>query len=115
MNELDKMNQKHGVHVYETENNVIVSMNLPNIDKKDISLKIKDEFIEISIKKQLQKEKTEECYHIKKSESGFYYQKIHLPFKVDSTKPDASYNNGILRVEIPKIAKKQKNDWLEIR
>ncbi len=85
----------------ETENEFILEVELPGIEKEDIKLNVTDRGIELKAEKKEEKgEKTKESYSYAKSYAGFY-RSIDLPIEADKENMDASYKNGILTVHIP--------------
>jgi len=99
----------------ETENEVVASIALPGVDKKDIKLNITDNRLEVKV------EKKDETNIEKKGffkEEKFYkgfYRSISLPCKVDAGKTNTSYKNGVLKVVMPKMAENEKKRIFKIR
>lgn len=86
----------------ETENNVLATFEIPGAKKEDIDLNISERKIELTVENK-QKEQ------INKNGESFYYQRAHcfarsflLPKPVNPDNAKATYENGILRIEIPK-------------
>ncbi len=97
-------------HVKETEDKVLAKIEIPGIDKKDIELHIAKDHIEIRAEKKAEKEvkgKEEYSYF---SHSSSFYRMIPLPSEIDEDKATATYENGILKLEMPKsnVSKKKK-------
>jgi len=103
-NFLDKLSsnyRKAKADFIETENEFILEIELPGIEKEDIKLDITDSSIELKAEKKKEKEeKTKESYSYARSYTGFY-RSIDLPIEADKENIDASYKNGILTVHIP--------------
>ncbi len=94
--------------VKETEQNILVTFELPGVDKKDIDLNVTEDSVEVKVKgKQEAEKKTKEGYSYKASAYNFY-RRMPLPTPVISEKAEATYKNGILRIEIPKKQEKLK-------
>ena len=88
--------------VQQTDTDVIVTAELPGMEKEDIDLTVHVDRVEI--KAQTKKETTEEKEGFKtygRAYAGFY-QRIPLPAAVDSDKVKATYKNGVLEVVLPK-------------
>ncbi len=92
----------------ETESSMIASIELPGVDKKDISLNINDDSIEVKVEKKQEKEEKDKDHYSYAGLSHSFYRNIPLPKSVDSSKATAVYRNGVLRVEVPKAEKEQK-------
>ncbi len=94
--------------IYETDKEVIATVELPGIEKKDININTTDDGVEIKVEKQ--EEKTNEkkgMYRLERSYSGFY-RHIPLPESVDKDRIRASYKNGVLELRMPKTATKKR-------
>jgi HSP20 family protein len=92
-------------HVYETENSVIVTIELPGVNKDNIELNLVDDRLEVSVNQTAEKEAMEkDKYSCEKRCLGFY-RSLQLPSEVTSESAKATYKDGVLRVEILKIKK----------
>ncbi|MBI4149552.1 Hsp20/alpha crystallin family protein [Candidatus Woesearchaeota archaeon] len=87
----------------ETEKAVVASFELPGADKKDIELNVTDTHIEVKVQKKMEKEqKGKDTYYYEASAQG-YYRAVPLPGEAQASKAEASYKDGVLRVEVPKL------------
>jgi len=87
----------------ETENNIIVKAELPGIDPKALDISISGDMLTLKGEKKADKEEKSEYYYCCERVSGEFSRSITLPSSVDKDKIDASYNNGILKIEMQKI------------
>lgn len=90
--------------VFDDDDKVVVRLELPGMDKSDFDLKVLDEHLIVRGEKRLERERKEGRYHVTECAYGRFERAIPLPEKVDSAKAEASYKNGVLRVELPKVA-----------
>ncbi|MDK2849912.1 MAG: hypothetical protein PWP03_23 [Candidatus Woesearchaeota archaeon] len=91
--------------IFETDKEIIATIELPGVDKKDIDVNLRDDGLEIKVEKKdehKQEDKKKGFYRIERRYSGFY-RFIPLPEYADRSKIDATYNNGVLELRIPKI------------
>ena len=96
---LDEDYREPETEIHETDKEIIVTMELPGVDKKDIDLKVTED--QIVVKAEHKEEETEkETY--RKIYSNFY-KAIRLPERVDPDKVKATYKNGILEVRLTKL------------
>jgi len=93
--------------IWETDKEIIASMEMPGLEKKDIQINIEDNILEIKGEKMSEvKSKNNDAQRYKKSSTRFY-KRVSLPAEVDANKANATYNHGVLELKIPKkIAKK---------
>jgi len=90
--------------VQETDNSVIATFEVPGADKKDIQLNVDKNEIEVKVEQKDEQEVKDDkkgTYSYTKTSNQFY-RKIPLMLDLDSEKAEATYNNGILKVEVPK-------------
>ncbi len=98
------------VDVYETDKELVTTVELPGIDKNDIDVRITENGLEIKAEKKLElreEDKKQGIYRHERTYSGFY-RNIPLPDGVDTSKVQATYKNGVLEVRVPKTKKKEK-------
>lgn len=91
-----------GIEMYDRKNDIVVKVEVPGVDKKDIDLTITEN--NLTIKGEVRREeevKEEDCYAAELS-YGSFARSIPLPVEVDSTKARATYKNGILEIVLPK-------------
>jgi HSP20 family protein len=97
------------VDVIEKGNDIIVTADMPGVDKNDIKINVRDNMLEISAeRKSEQEQKGKEFYRHERSFSRFY-REIRLPAAVDQSKAKATFNNGVLEVTLPMTAKEKES------
>ena len=92
------------VNIVENENSFEVELAAPGMDKKDFNIELDNNLLTISSEKKEEKEIKEDERFTKRE---FSYQSFQRSFTlpkdvVDSEKINAKYENGILRLIIPK-------------
>ncbi|HHF42390.1 MAG TPA: Hsp20/alpha crystallin family protein, partial [Candidatus Aminicenantes bacterium] len=88
--------------IYETEHEVVLTAELPGMDEKDIEIKVEDNTLTISGERRMEKEIKEENYHRIERAYGSFCRSFTLPNYVDQDKISAEYDNGILKITMPK-------------
>lgn len=85
----------------------LIEAELPGIDKKDISLELKEDRLEI--KGETKKERKEEGEDYVRQERGYssFYRQIPLPEDISKEEVDATLKNGILSIKLPKVEKEE--------
>lgn len=89
-------------NVYETESQFVVEAAVPGLEKSDFNIEVKDNVLEISSQKEKTEEKKENKYYYRGFSYGSFKKSYTLPDNADKEKIEASYENGILKVMIPK-------------
>ena len=90
------------VDVSETEKEVIVQAEIPGIDVKDIDISVNGNRLTLQGERKHEEEKKGEHYHRIERAYGTFARAIELPVEVDSTNVEATYKDGILKVNLPK-------------
>ena len=102
------------VNVEETENEYLISAELPGMEKKDINISIEDNVLSISGEKKSEIKSEDKNYHRFERSYGKFYRSFELPHSVDRENIDASYINGVLNVSLPK-AEEAKPKQIEVK
>ena len=91
--------------VKENEKEYVMEVELPGLEKKDIGLSVKDGYLNISVQKS-ESEKDENEKYIRR-ERSFSCSRSYYIGDVSKEEIRAKYENGILRVSIPKEQPKE--------
>ena len=90
------------VDIYETKDEVIVKAELPGMKKDDIKISIVDNSLIVEGEKKQEKETKDENYYRMERRYGAFRRVINLPVSVKINEIDASYDNGVLEIKLPK-------------
>ena len=91
------------IDIKETDKTVEVSVALPGVDKKDISLDLTENSLAISCERREEKEKKGEGgYTLREQSYGRFYRAFTLPAPVKTGEAKASYKDGALKITMPK-------------
>jgi HSP20 family protein len=91
------------VNMQDNEKEIIVTAEMPGVEKKDIKLDIDENKITISFeKKQEKEEKGKDGYILKESSYGSFTRSFYMPEQVKVENAKASYKDGILKIILPK-------------
>lgn len=91
------------VDVSENEKRFLVKAELPGVSENDIKVVFEDGILHISAEKKEIQEQSEGSFYRKEIRSGSFSRSFRVPDSVDADNIDASFKNGVLAVEIPKI------------
>jgi len=100
----------------DLEDEYLIAVELPGVEKKDIELDLEDGFLKIKVEKRREnKDEEEDIYKYEQSYVGFY-RRISLPEDADLDNVDAEYKNGVLKVRIKKLkGKLKKGKRIDVR
>ncbi len=90
------------VDIYETENSLVVTAEIPGVSEKDIDVRIENNQLVIKGERKFEKETKEENYHRIERVYGNFYRSFSLPNTVDHDKVKAEYKNGVLKITLGK-------------
>lgn len=94
----------------ETKKDYIVCAEVPGLKKEDIKISLKDNVLSISGEVKREQEDKDETFHRIERSYGAFARSIQLPKDVDTKNIDASYNNGILEIKLPKLEKEEEKE-----
>lgn len=90
------------IDISETEKEIIVKVELPGIDQKDVEIRLSGATLKISGEKKNEKEEEGEHFHRIERSFGRFAMSLPLPCLVQEKEIKAEYKDGILSVKIPK-------------
>lgn len=90
------------VDVYEEGGNMIAEMQLPGIDPDRVDISVDRDVLTISGAREEQKETKEKQYYAKEIRRGSFQRTVRLPHEGAADSASASYQDGVLKVTIPK-------------
>jgi len=93
------------VDVFEKEDRFVVKAELPGMKEEDIDVSVVGDTLSIKGEKKTETEIKEEDYYRCERSYGSFYRSIPIPSNVDANKIEASFEDGILEVALPKSAK----------
>lgn len=94
----------------ETENELVVKCEVPEMDSKDIDISLSDGRLTIKGEKKQEREEKKAHYHLVERSYGSFTRSVQLPKEVQSDKISASYKNGTLTVTLPKSEEAKKKE-----
>jgi len=90
------------VDVSETKDSLIVKAEIPGMESKDIDISLSGDLLTIKGEKKQKTEEKKENYHRIETRYGAFSRTIRVPVPVNSEKIKASYDNGVLKITLPK-------------
>jgi len=95
------------VDISEESDKLIMSIELPGVDKKDVKINLHENVLTIEGQKTRQIEEQKDKYYRCERSYGKFSRSFTLPTKVVADKIDANYKDGILTVTLPKVEEAQ--------
>ena len=100
--EFSKQSFIPAVDVYETKDTVMVEAPLAGVEPEQVDIHIENNILTIKGETEKKQEVEEKDYYRKEVRHGSFYRQIALPSAVDGEKAEATFENGILKIRIPK-------------
>ena len=100
--------------ISETENEYMVTAELPGIDEKDIDVTLSDGVLTVKGQKKQEKEDNGENYHRVERSYGSFQRSFRIPEKVETETVDAAYKDGVLKLTLKK-AEETKPKKIEVK
>ncbi len=92
------------VDIYETDDDVIVTAELPGVKKDEIGVEVKGGVLTLRGERKHAKEVKEENYHRVERSYGTFLRSFTLPTSVEEDKVTAKLAEGVLEIRLPKRA-----------
>lgn len=90
------------VDIYEDEDSVVIQAEVPDIDQKDIEVKIEDNTLTLRGERKHNREVKKENYHRVERYYGQFQRSFALPHTIDQEKVRANCDKGVLTITLPK-------------
>jgi HSP20 family protein len=88
--------------VKETDEAVVVTMDLPGVDKQDIDISVSDDELRVVAEKKEETEVSEKDYHKRERTYKRFERMVKLPVAVKTEEAKAKLESGVLEVTLPK-------------
>jgi HSP20 family protein len=90
------------VDIYENKDNIVLEAELPGMKQEDFDLSIENNVITLRGERKFEKTDETDNYHRVERSYGSFTRSFTLPQTVSAEGATAEYNNGVLRVMLPK-------------
>jgi HSP20 family protein len=90
------------VDIYETENELVLKADVPEVDPKDIDVRVENQTLTISGERKFDTENTGKGFHRIERSYGSFVRSFAVPNSFDTEKIAADCKNGVLSVTLPK-------------
>jgi|KBSSwiStaDraftv2_1062776.scaffolds.fasta_scaffold116320_2 HSP20 family protein len=90
------------VDIYENKDQIVLEAELPGMKQEDFDLSIENNIITLRGERKFEKTEETDNYHRVERSYGAFTRSFTLPQTVSAEGATAEYNNGVLRVTLPK-------------
>ena len=87
-------------NIIETEDNFQIEFSVPGSNKKDFQIEIENDYLKVS--KEKKESNISHNYSTQQFDYNYFEKSFFLPETIDLNKVSSKYDNGILRIMLPK-------------
>ncbi len=91
--------------VKDTKDRYVINMDLPGMDKNNINVEVKNNTLLVSGERKKQDEEKGTNFYKQERSFGYFSQSLPLPDDANVEAINVQYDKGVLKIEIPKLAK----------
>ena len=90
------------VDIYEDPQKVVLKLEVPGVEEKDLDVRVENHTLTVKGERKFEGEEKEQNFHRIERRYGSFYRAFTLPSTVDTESVAASYNAGVLKLELKK-------------
>lgn len=90
------------VNIQESDNQYEIELAVPGMERKDFTVELDNNLLTISAQREEEKKEEEKNYTRREYNYSSFSRSFQLPAMANADKCDAKYENGILKIMIPK-------------
>ena len=102
------------VDVKENEGSFVLTADIPGLTKKDVKININNRVLNLHGERKEEKENEDGKFYYRERHIGSFSRSFQLPETVNEDGIQASFRNGVLNIELPKLEESLPKD-LEIK
>ena len=102
------------VDIVENADGYVVKLEVPGVNKNEVKITVQNDVLTVRGERKQEKETKDENYHRMERSYGSFQRSFTLPSSVKNDKIDASYNDGVLTIGLPK-AEEAKPKEIEVK
>ena len=90
------------VDIYETENELVLKADLPDVDQDKIDVRVENQTLTIAGERKFEKQDNVKGFHRIERNYGSFVRSFAVPNTFDTDHINANFKNGVLSVTLPK-------------
>jgi HSP20 family protein len=103
------------IEVHQEGNRWVVQADVPGLRREDVNVEVRDDQLVISGERRSQSERNEGRYYRSERSYGSFARAIPLPEGANLESASASFENGVLRIELEVPEQQQRSRRIEVR
>jgi len=109
-----KRSLEPAMDVYQTEKELVVELQVPKIDPKDIKVTVEEGVLKVEGGQTVDHEDKSKEYFRREIRRGHFVRMISLPTPVKEEEAKATFEHGVLKVTLPKVEPVSKAKAIEV-
>ena len=101
--------------VYERGENVVVKCQIPGVKSEEVDIEVRENSVVLKGERKEEKEVKKENYYRRESAYGSFYRTIPLPVPVKTEKAVAEFEDGVLKITLPKAVPAKKVKVVKVK
>jgi len=102
------------VDIIEDEKEYLVKADLPEVKKEDVKVTVENGMLTITGERKMEKEEKDKKYYRLERSYGNFLRSFALPGGADTSKVNAEFKDGVLKIHLPKT-EKAKSKAIEVK
>ena len=103
------------MNVSETDKEIRITAELPGVTEQDIDVSLDDDVLTIRGEKKFERKDDKENFHFVERSYGTFQRSLRLPFSIDPEQVQASFENGVLTVTLPKTGRQERSRRIQVQ
>jgi HSP20 family protein len=91
------------INIWLGDNRVVVTGELPGVTRDDVTISLQEDVLTLEGARQPKPQQHDVKWQRRERAYGTFSRAIQLPFRVDTDKVQARFNNGILEIELERL------------
>ncbi|HEX4311788.1 MAG TPA: Hsp20/alpha crystallin family protein [Acidobacteriaceae bacterium] len=92
------------VDIYEDEQKIVLKLEVPGLKDSDLDIQLENNLLTVKGERKFESEEKEENFHRIERRYGSFFRSFTIPTTVDSESVKASYDAGVLSIQLDKRA-----------
>ena len=101
--------------VTETDKEVRLQAELPGVTENDIQIDLDEDVLTIRAEKKQERREERQGVHFSERAYGTFQRSLRLPFQVNPDQVQATFENGVLTVTLPKTQPQERNRRIQVQ
>ena len=101
--------------VHETEKEVQIQAELPGVNENDIEVSLNEDVLTLRAEKKQERKEERGGVHLSERSYGTFQRSLRLPFSVNPDQVQAQFENGVLRVTLPKTEPRERTRRIQVQ